>query len=123
MVLLLAFNGWSLNRVLNTCVGQEADNYPALERVAADTLVGIDYSPTRYSGCEDTGEPEPALYADVVAWDRAAANDHLASGGWVREDGTLTAFRSPTGEYVARVIMTEEEGVPRHAMIAFQHAE
>lgn len=104
-------------------MAKEADDYPALERAAADTLLGTDHSPTRYSGCEDTGEQKPALYADVLTWKRAAANDHLASSGSVQEDGPLSAFRSPTGEYVAWVIMTKEEGVPQHALIAFQHAE
>jgi hypothetical protein len=122
-VAALASRGWSVNRLLNTCIGQEGDQFPELEHVAEKTLSGMALRTSRYSGCEDTGEPGPALQAVLLDWHlRERAATHLARNGWTQEGGPLSAFTSADGEYVARIILATDYG-ETHPLVHFEYAE
>ena len=117
----LATQGWSVNRLLNTCIGQERDKFPELERVAAEVLRETDVPTRRYSGCEDQGQPDPAVIADVLTWtDRATANEVLTALGWEKVDDVT--FDSPDGEFSAHVVMTGEDRGSRFVTLYFLYA-
>jgi hypothetical protein len=110
-------NGWS-----DTCVDEEEAAVPQLEQVAEETLADVDSTLSRYSGCEDKGEPDVAVIADVPEWrQRRDARDLLAGLGWT-EDGTVT-YLSPNGRFIAQVVMVTVTGVPRHPAVYFYLAD
>jgi hypothetical protein len=116
-VVALGLNGWSLNRLLNTCAGQESEDFPDLERVAIDTLDGTDYRLSRSSGCEIRGGPDPQVRGDFLDWRlRGPAMNQLTDQGCTQVGGPSSAFRSPTGEYFARVTTMTEQGVTRSSV-------
>ena len=119
----LAANGWSLDRVLNTCMGQDREELAELRPVTAKTLRSVEYQSSDYYGCEDTGKPgDAAVISDVLSLrQRSAANEYLVTEGWVKQD--FVTFHSPNGEHSAHVIMGKEPGVARHAFIYFGHAD
>jgi hypothetical protein len=115
----LGLNGWSLNRLLNTCMGQEAEDFPDLEQVASNALEGTDYRLSRFSGCEYQGIRDPQVRAVLLDWRlRGPAVNQLTTQGWTQVGGPLTPFRSPTGEYFARVTSMTEQGAT-HAWVSF----
>jgi hypothetical protein len=119
----LASQGWSVDRLLNTCVGQEGDAFPELEQVAEETFRGVESRTKRYSGCDDTGKPGPAIHAVLLDWRlREQAATHLARSGWTQEGGPLTVFFSPDGKYLAGVVMTTESG-ETHPKVYFNFAD
>lgn len=122
MVVTLATNGWSLNRVLNTCVGQDEEELADLRQVAAETLHDLDYQLSEISGCEymdRAGESE--VHADVPGWaQRIEANRRLTEQGWIKE---YAHFRSPDGEHSATVGMASTGGSSPYVNISFFHAD
>lgn len=127
-VTVIAFfgaNGWSLNRALNTCVGQDGDELVELQPVAAETLNSVEHQFSDYYGCADTGEPgDAAVIAEVLAWQkRNVANEYLAADGWVKQQDSAVAFNDASGEYSAQIIMGKEPNGPLHAYIYFKHAD
>jgi hypothetical protein len=123
LVWALATNGWSLNRVLNTCVGQDEEELADLRQVAAETLYDVDNRSSEYSGCEDVGKAgEAAAVADVLIWrEFSAAKGYFVAEGWIKQESWI--FHSPDGEHSARVSMLKEEGAPIHASIYFMHTD
>ena len=123
MVVSLATKGWSLDRVLNTCVGQDEEELADLRQVAAETLHGLDYEVGEISGCEymdKAGEAE--VHADVPGWaQRSAANRRLTEEGWIKKD--FIHFRSPDGEHSAKVGMASTGGSSQYVTISFSHAD
>ena len=119
VLVILATNGWSLNRVLNTCVGQDEEEIADLRRVAAETLHDVDHESADLSGCVGSGtRGEAAVIADVPTWrQRAVANEYLAAQGW---DERGHAFFSPDGAYLAGIAMERHPDGSRHAWVNFE---
>lgn len=113
---------WSpIARLLGSCSAVEEGSFPGLEQVAAQTLREVDYDLSRYSGCEDTGEPGASVRADVLAWtSRSEAEAFLEERGWTLEHAP-NVYRSADGQYRAQVVMQTEESVPRHVELSFSH--
>lgn len=108
---------------IGACVGEEEGVYPQLEQVAHETLADADSTWSRYSGCDDKGEPDAAVIADVLEWrQRSDARDLLTSLGWSK-NGTVT-YRSSDGRFIAHVVMTTTEDLPHHhAQVYFYLAD
>jgi len=108
-VAALASQGWSVNRLLNTCVGREGDQFPKLEQVAADTLSSMECAPAASAHARTQERLTPAIVVDVNTWtERSAANGFLTSLGWEKRDAVT--YVSPDGEFRAQVVMTGEDG-------------
>jgi hypothetical protein len=119
VLVFFATNGWSLDRVLNTCVGQDQEDIAELHPVVDKTLEGVKFKPSNYEGCINDGtRGDAGVVAYVLSWrQRGIAMKHLASQAWVRQEGFM--FRSPDGEYSASVSMGSEPDGPPHAVIHF----
>jgi len=121
-VVLLATNGWSVNRALNSCVGKDEEELADLWDVAAETLQDVDFDRSDYSGCEDVGKAgEAAAVAGVWHWRHfSAAREFFVAEGWTKQE--FPVFHSPDGEHLAHVIMLTEYG-DTHVLVYFKHID
>lgn len=73
-----------------SCQEREARDYPALEKVAARTLVGEPHSLARVGACEDTGSARATVQATISQWNsRAVGVRYLKGHGWQDYRGGL----------------------------------
>lgn len=93
-----------------SCTDVESEDYAALRDFASETLAGApDFRLRDQSTCEDTGEPQAIVAAEIPSWrSREKAMAFLSSAvGVRRKDGVL---QTEDGAHLVYVVRSTVEG-------------
>lgn len=105
----------------DSCDAQEAEQFEDLETLVQATLDSDTYTLSRFSMCEEGGEPRASLIARLTTiHSRKAARDLLVRAGWHRGEGPLMVSESLA--YEANPISTTESDGSRWIDIYFRES-
>jgi hypothetical protein len=89
----------------------EADDYPALETLATQTLDGLQHRTQRRSTCEERGHPRATLVAELPGRpSRQDVLDLLVERGWLPDEAVGGGVYGTDRAFVASLTEAWEDG-------------